>query len=83
MSPCTYANLVGIESEPVADQLLEDGLVALALAVIDPENSVAAPRAVEAHFGAFGAAGRGALDGVGNAEAAQLAALARLSRRAP
>ena len=71
------ADLVRVEPEPVADQLLEHGFVALALAVRAGEQGRGAA-AVEAHFGAFGAGGGGALDGVGDAEAAQLAALARL-----
>ena len=37
-----------------------------------------APRAVKTHLGAFEPGGRGTLDGVGYAEAAKLALLARL-----
>src|SRR6185437_12980860 len=65
-----------IEPEPVADDLLEHGLVALALAVGAREQRRCA-RVVETYLGALSAGGRCALDGVGEAEAAQSPALAR------
>ncbi len=65
-----------MDAEPVGDDLLEYGLVALALAVGAGKHRDAAGF-VEAHFGAFGAGRRRALDGVGEADAAQPAALAR------
>ena len=46
--------------------------------VFAPENKSQRAVAVEADFGAFEAGARGALDGVGDADAAQLAALGRL-----
>ena len=66
----------GIDAEPVADDLLERGLVALALVVRAGEQRDRAA-AIETDFGALGARRRGPLDGVGHADAAQLAALAR------
>ena len=61
----------------VANELLEHGLVALALRDAAGKQRDRA-RAVEAHFGALEAERTGALDRIGNAEAAQLAALVRL-----
>ncbi|MEJ2434946.1 MAG: hypothetical protein P8Y53_17975 [Pseudolabrys sp.] len=70
-------HLARVETEPVAHDLLERGLVPLALAVGAGEHGDAAV-ALEAHFGAFQAGRASALDGVGQAEAQQLAALSRL-----
>src|SRR5262249_60204485 len=68
--------LVGIEAEPIADDLLERSLVALALIDAAGKHRDRAG-AVEPDLGAFEAGGRGTLDGVGESEAAQLAVLAR------
>src|SRR5271154_4161373 len=67
-------DVVGIEPETVADDLLEHGLVALPLVDRTGEQGRRAA-AVEPNLGAFEARRAGALDGVGDAEAAQLAAL--------
>src|SRR5580700_4398001 len=64
-----------IDAEAVADELLEDGFVALPLGDRAGEERQPA-RAVEADLGALETRSRGALDGVGHAEPAQLAALA-------
>ena len=53
---CTYAPRSGIEAEPVAHQLLVDGLVALAVVVIEPENHGHRAGAVEAHLGRLSSA---------------------------
>src|SRR5215468_2849948 len=65
-----------IKAEPVADDLLERGLVALALIDAAGKHRDRAG-AVEPDLGAFEAGGRGTLDGIGKSEAAQLAVLAR------
>ena len=70
-------HLVGIEAEAVAHDLLEDGLVALALGDAAREQRDRAGL-VEADLRAFETRRCRALDGVGEADAAQLAALARL-----
>ena len=70
-------DLVGMDAEGVRNDLLEDGLVALALGHRTREHRDG-PRPVKAHFGALIARRSGFLDGVGNTDAAQLAALARL-----
>ena len=61
----------------VANELLEHGLVALPLRDASGKQRDRA-RTVEAHFGALEAERAGTLDRIGNAKAAQLAALARL-----
>ena len=66
-----------MNAEAVADQLLEHGLVALALGDAPGEQRDRA-RTVEAHLGALETERAGALDRIGDAEAAQLAALVRL-----
>jgi hypothetical protein len=65
-----------VKPEPVGDDLLEHGLVALALAVGAGKHGDAAGF-IEAHFGAFAAGRGGALDGVGKAKPKQFAAPAR------
>ena len=74
-------HVVGVETEAVAHDLLVDGLVPLALGDAAREQRDRAGL-VEADFGAFEPAGRRALDGVGDADAGELAALARLRRAA-
>ena len=76
VSPWMYSMSFGMDAEPVGHHLLECGLVALALIDAAGEDLHRAA-AVEADFGAFEARRRGALDGVGHAEPAQLAALLR------
>ena len=69
--------LIGMNAEAVADELLEHGLVALALRDASGKQRDRA-RTVEAHLGALESERAGTLDRIGNAQAAQLAALARL-----
>ncbi len=69
-------DLIGVDAEPVAEQLLVDGFVPLALGDRARQQGHRAA-AVEADFGRFEAAGRGALDRVRDADAAQFAAPAR------
>src|SRR5207302_4150804 len=69
-------HLVRIEPEAVAHDLLEDRLVALAMGDAAGEQRRGA-RFVESDLGAFEALRGRALDGVGQPDAAQLAALAR------
>src|SRR6185312_7050590 len=69
--------LARIDAEPVADDLLERGFVSLALGVGAGEQEQRTV-AVETHFGALEADRGRAFDGVGEAKAAQLAALSRL-----
>ena len=75
-------HVVGIEPEPVADQLLEHGLVALALACWSRRTASRVPERSKRTSAPSVLGGGGALDGVGDAEAAQLAALARFALRA-
>src|SRR5438105_15886079 len=70
-------HLAGIDSEPVAEQLLVDGFVPLALRDRAGQQRDGAG-AVEADFRRFEPACRGALDRVRDAEAAQFAAPPRL-----
>ena len=70
-------DLVGIEAEAVAHDLLEDGLVALALGDAAREQRDGAGL-VEPDLRAFETRRCRPLDGVGEADAAQLAVLARL-----
>ena len=70
-------HLVGIDAEPVAEELLVDRLVALPLGDRARQQGHRAA-AVEADLGRLEAAGGGALDRVGEADAAQFAALPRL-----
>ena len=74
-------HLVGIDAEPVAQQLLVDRLVPLALGDRARQQGHGAA-AVEAHLGRLEAAGGGALDRVGDAEAAQSAARPRFGAAA-
>ena len=80
VSPWMYLTSFGIDAEPVAQHLLERGLVALAL--LDRSRRRTSPcRARSKRISAPSKLGRrGPLDGVGDADAAQLAALARLPR---
>src|SRR4029077_1722686 len=71
------SHLVGVEAEAVTDDLLERGLVALALGDAAGKDRHRAG-AVEPDLGAFEAGGGRALDGVGETKTAQLAVLARL-----
>src|SRR6202140_1023614 len=70
------SHLVRVEAEAVADDLLERGLVALALVDAAGEDRHRAG-AVEPDLGAFEAGSSRALDGVGETKPAQLAVLAR------
>src|SRR5262249_26256311 len=69
-------DLVRVEPEAVADDLLENRLVALALGDAAGEQRDRAGL-VEPYLGALKALRGSALDGVGETDAAQLAALAR------
>src|SRR6516164_11727894 len=69
-------HLIGVDAEAVAQKLLVDGLVALALGDRARHQSYRAA-AVEADLSRLKAARRGALDRVGEAEAAQFAVAAR------
>ena len=70
-------HLIGVDAEPVAEQLLVDRLVPLPLGDRARQQGHGAA-AVEADLGRLEAARRGALDRVRDAEAAQFAAAARL-----
>src|SRR5271169_5762758 len=70
-------DFVRVETEAVADDLLERGLVALALVDAAGEDRHRTG-AVEPDLGAFEAGGGRALDGVGETKTAQFAVLARL-----
>src|SRR5262249_47681752 len=74
-------DLVRIKPEAVADDLLENRLVALALGDAAGEQSDRAGL-VEPYLGALEARRGRALDGVGKTDAAQLAALARFGASA-
>src|SRR5258707_541428 len=66
-----------MNAEGVANELLEHGLVALALRDAAGKQRDRA-RTIKAHFGALEAERTGALDRVGDAETAQSAALVRV-----
>jgi len=68
-------HLIGMNAETVANQLLEHGLVALALRDAAGKQRDRA-RTVEAHFGTLKPERAGTLNRIGDAEAAQLAVLA-------
>src|SRR5260370_37372745 len=69
-------HLIGMDAEPVAEQLFVDRFVTLALGNRARQQGDGAA-AVEADFRCFEAARRGALDRVRDAEAAEFTALAR------
>ena len=72
-----HADVVGIDAQPFADDLLVDGLVPLAL-LRGAHRHGHRTALVEADIGKLEARRGGALDGVGDADAAQLAALFRV-----
>src|SRR5207253_2491094 len=67
-------HLIGVDTEPIAQELLVDGLVALALGDRARDEGHGAA-AVKADLGRLEAPRRSALDRVGDAKAAQLPAL--------
>ena len=82
VSPYLKRMRLGRDAELVGDDLAERGLVALAVVVRADRDGQRAGR-IEADLGVLDQAGVRGLDRVGDADAAQLAALARLARGAP
>ena len=71
------ADVVGIQAEPVAEDLLEGGLMTLAV-VAGPHQQGCPAGSVKADFRSFQQLVGGLFDGVGNTDAAQFAAGFRL-----